>query len=90
MAAIIAQMAANNRERKKRAEMRESGELVTQSNKSSVFLTEFTDRFDPTLHNPYVRNQLSKEQREQEEEEERSESMTSFNITVVTLILGDL
>ena len=64
MAAIIAQMAAANRERKKRAV--ENKIFAFAANKSSVCLPRFDPKgFDPLKHNPYVRNHREKLMRQE-------------------------
>ena len=61
MAAIIAQMAAANRERKKRAALNVKNEFAT--NKSDTFIPMFDRCFDPKVHNTFVRNKTQKESR---------------------------
>ena len=64
MAAIIAQMAAANRERKKRQSLQKLYGMA--SNKSSVKLPVF-DRhgFDAKKHNSYVKSRADKRQRQE-------------------------
>ena len=75
MAAIIAQMAAANRERKKRA-LDRGADLI--ANKSNVTLFAFDGTFDPVKHNRYMRHKAEKEKRKAYLEEVKGESEKLF------------
>ena len=82
MAAIIAQMAAANRERKKRIALNMTTAFGT--NKSNTLLPMFDRCYDPKIHNNFVRFKTYKDSRRQHLD--RMQGKKTFLSSVITII----